>query len=591
MLNARCLPAPSLLAALVLAPIAALSRPALAAGPKPPGNAGKTAPAPPAKAPTAPPDQTNFEFHNRDTGAPLPLLSMKSRTRITGPVAVTDVEFVAENKNPKAIEAAVTFEVPKGTVLTKFGYYYGARFIPGVMYDKDEAWKIYSAVTSRGRDPGIMDRPSATNYHAQIFPVAPKRDLRVHITLVQMLQTTRTGLRFELPLVQGTPYLGSWNNKPFAINAQIESAKKIRFATLRKTYAPNENLALTVPFETSGVVKSAYSGMVGAQEGYYAVTIVAPRRLRNVRARFASDGLTSLSLPTRFGDVDPYGDIHIVGRYRKPGPLRITLRGASGERIVVPITLSANRVKNVRDNPAAALWADKRIAVLQTATRRNFKNDIIALSRRFMVVSDFTALLAIPKEELEYYRKVLAARKIETNTNTIGGGGGDPYIAVRAPQDASQVVALFPDGDIKNLLWNEDKAVWEARFDFPFGTPEGPYRVTIIVVQKNGLRNEFTLVYQNRLTGPVATDTAERPLVAAVRGQATPVSVQGANIQRATALAPWGERVALTDAGQGKWIGEVHVPDDFATGATSVTLILLDGAHNSTEVTVELDVR
>jgi hypothetical protein len=142
-----------------------------------------------------PPEQSNFEFHNRDTGDPLPLISMKSRTQIDGPVAMTDIEFVAENKNEKPVEVAVTVEVPRGTVLTKFGYFYGDRFIPGKMYDKGEAWKIYTAVTAGGaiRDHGPPYRDELSRAD---IPVAPKRDLRVRVTLVQMLQTTASGLRF-----------------------------------------------------------------------------------------------------------------------------------------------------------------------------------------------------------------------------------------------------------------------------------------------------------------------------------------------------------------------------------------------------------
>ncbi len=81
----------------------------------------------------APPTYPQLEFHNRDTGEALPLVSLTSHTQITGPVASTDIEFVVENKNPEPIEAAVTFEVPQGTVLTKFSYFSGSRFIVGKM--------------------------------------------------------------------------------------------------------------------------------------------------------------------------------------------------------------------------------------------------------------------------------------------------------------------------------------------------------------------------------------------------------------------------------------------------------------------------
>ena len=563
-------------------------------------------------APSAPPQ---LEFHNRDTGQALPLISLTSKTQITGPVSATDIEFVVENKNEKPIEAAVTFEVPQGTVLTKFGYFYGDRFIVGKMYDKDEAWKIYQAVTSRGRDPGIMDRPTETNYHAQIFPVAPNKNLRVRVTLVQMGQGRNQKLRFELPLVQGAAYLNGYNPKPFHVDAAVSVATNRRDAAITargpnaqtlafsvggknrtahyvRTFSPRAGLTVDVPFENetpSGVRYSGYSCMVGPNEGYYVVTASAPRALQNVRARTFGSGTTGMALPTAFGNTEANADLHLVGKYTEAERVRVRFRSKNGD-YSVPLYLSSSRVSNVRDTPAGALWADKRIAVLQTSYQRNFKPDIIKLSQRFMVVSNFTALLAIPQEELDYYRNVLAKQKIQTNTQTMGGGGGDPYIAVHAPADCAQVVALFPNGDIKNLTWNAAKKVWDGRFDIPFGTPEGAFRVTVLVVHNSGQRTEFTLVYQNRLTGP-QINTANLQTLTAERGQPVSVAVQGQHIARATVLAPWGEQTLLNDAGNGTWQGTVSVPQTQATGTTTLTVVLLDGAHNRTDITLDLDVR
>ena len=154
------------------------------------------------------------------------------------------------------------------------------------------------------------------------------------------------------------------------------------------------------------------------------------------------------------------------------------------------------------DNPAAGLWADKRIAVLQGDHGRDHRAQVVGLSKRFTVVSQYTALLAIPAEELAYYRKVLAHQKIGTNTRAVGGGGGDPYIAVKAPADAKQVVAVFPNGDVKDLTFSSVKGLWDGRFDIPFGTPAGEYRVTVIVVHADGTRTRFALLYQYLTGGP-----------------------------------------------------------------------------------------
>ena len=167
----------------------------------------------------------------------------------------------------------------------------------------------------------------------------------------------------------------------------------------------------------------------------------------------------------------------------------------------------------------------------------------MSLSKRFTVVSQYTALLAIPAEELDYYRKVLAHQKIGTNTRAVGGGGGDPYIAVKAPADALQVVAVFPNGDIKDLTYSAAKALWDGRFDIPFGTPAGEYRVTVIIVHRDGTRSRFALLYQYLTGGPTVT---RLDALQAASGGPFRLSVSGKGIARAVAVLPWGERVDLT---------------------------------------------
>ena len=49
------------------------------------------------------------------------------------------------------------------------------------------------------------------------------------------------------------------------------------------------------------------------------------------------------------------------------------------------------------------------------------------------------------------------------------------------------------------------KALWDGRFDIPFGTPAGEYRVTVIVVHRDGTRTRFALLYQYLTGGPTVS--------------------------------------------------------------------------------------
>lgn len=557
----------------------------------------------------------SIEIHNRDTYAPMPIKTLTAKTLVDGPVARTRITYLIENKNTARIEATVNLFVPENTVLTGFGYYYGERFIPGKMYDKDEAWKIYSAVTSRGRDPGIMDRPTSQEYHAQIFPVEPNNDLKVIIELTQAVRMDSEGSHLEVPITQGQYYGNRGNYREIQVeaavtvrnhttdeitenigaNASPEVAELVTrrdtqegaYLGLRRTFNPTENWRLQIRRETKGLAKSIFSRMVGRREGYYALAISPPRELENPRLVLRSRPGTRHSMPNRFDDTAAYESLLVVGRYTRPQRLWVTVLSDNADPISLNVDLSGEEVESVGENPAAALWADKWIDALSNANRRDFRNDIIKLSQRFMVISSFTALLAIPQEELDYYRNVLAKQKVKTNTEWTGGGGGDPYIEVRAHADASRVTAIFPNGDIKELTFDALKSAWSGRFDIPFGTPEGDYRVTIVVVHKTGERTRFVLVYKNLLSAPQVLATST--ILTAKRGAPLAVSVSGKGISRAVAVAPWGERAELS-AKTGPWQGTLTVPATWQAGNQSITVVLFDGAHNRTEVTLDVDI-
>lgn len=541
-------------------------------------------------------DRASIDIHHRDSYQRFPLRRIQSRTVVDGPLARTTVTYVAANADNQPTEAVVNLHLPRESVLRGFGYFYKGRFIAGKMYDNAEAWKIYQAVTSRGRDPGVMDRPTAQDYHAQIFPVEAKKDLRVVIELVQIMDSDKSGQRFEVPLAQPFENAGAMDVQTEAVvrghsardlsdnfGARNETANAPGGAVIRASgrWKPTENWRVRIGRETPGVAQSVYAAR-DKRAGFFALGLSAPYPLVAARVRVPG---ARMMMPTRLADVPAYGRLSLVGQYARPQTVRATLTSRNHAPLHFRLRLGGAR-SPAASNPAGTVWADKRIDLLQHSARKKWRPEVVRLSKTFTVVSQFTALLAIPREELDYYRKVLAKQNVSTNTRFMGGGGGDPYVSVKAPADARQVVAVFPDGSIKNLVWNDANRLWDGRFDIPLNTPEGEYKVTIIVVHADGARSRFVLTYQNLQHGP------QMDALSALRarpGASVPVRIAGDGIARAVAVTPWGERVELGWDG-GDWAASLHVPTDWAAGASQITVILLDGAHNRTEVSLELDV-
>ena len=225
--------------------------------------------------------------------------------------------------------------------MTGFGYYYKGRFIKGKMYDTDEAWKIYTAVTSRGRDPGIMDRPSPQDYHAQIFPVEAGHDLRVVVDTRQALAADRQGAHFTLPLsipVENavTPQVQADVQVQGHGSSELTSGdgahvSKSDFAgrgvvRLDGRWKPTQDWTVTIPRRFPGVTQSVYSGRnPSKRNGYYALALTAPYRLVNPRVTLSGHPGTNDTLPTRFPTVPAYGRLLLTGRYYGPGRLGVTV--------------------------------------------------------------------------------------------------------------------------------------------------------------------------------------------------------------------------------------------------------------------------
>ncbi|MCL5038168.1 MAG: hypothetical protein M1269_13835 [Chloroflexi bacterium] len=544
--------------------------------------------------------------YNRDNGEYMPVKSLYSRTVVEGPVARTTLHYIIENKYTDRTEVCFNLFLPKDTLLTGFGYYYKGRFIKGTMYDTEEAWKIYRAVTSRGRDPGVMDRPSAQEYHAQIFPVEPKQDLKVELELVQVIDTDEKYLKFELPVAMPSikdkqlyaqmrvEWLGAkaeqlnhnFADRTSGPETKITSWQEGDRAVVKIAgqLTPDSNWIIRRSRPSQGLLTLTYSGFNG-WKGYYVTLISPPYEMTDFKATLSNHIGTGLSMPTLFSSIPAYGRIYIAGTYIYPGWTDIRLKERSGGKAVeTDVRLSG---RHLSYNAAGPIWADKRIDILQNDYSKNNRDTVIKLSKKFNVVSRFTALLAIPKEELEYYKNVLAKEKIQTNTKSVGGGGGDPWISVKAPVDALRVVAVFPNGEAKSLNYDEKKKCWSGRFDIPFGTAAGTYRVTVILVHKDGKLTRFILEYDNLLG---ETISANATTLTGKPGGSVILKVTGDGIERGVVVTPWGERYNLGKK-DGHWEAGILIPKDTPAGKNMLTVVLMDGAHNRTEIEVDLDIK
>jgi Ca-activated chloride channel homolog len=108
--------------------------------------------------------------------------------------------------------------------------------------------------------------------------------------------------------------------------------------------------------------------------------------------------------------------------------------------------------------------------------RREWIEEIIALSKRYKFITPYTAFLAAP-------RSLLRPRRIQP---------GDPVLRVECDPGTISATALFPFGLKLDLTHRPASNVWEGRFLVPEGLQDGRHPVRILVRDASGARTSET---------------------------------------------------------------------------------------------------
>ncbi len=191
-----------------------------------------------------------------------------------------------------------------------------------------------------------------------------------------------------------------------------------------------------------------------------------------------------LSPSSAFTDVYPdvpqsvfNGDgVTFTGKYLKPikkGKISLSfLYGGSKRKVDKTFSFpeEEKRYKEVR-----RLWAKRRVDYLLEKIRiegekEEWVNEIIALSKQYKFVTPYTSFLAAP-------RALLRPRIIKP---------GDPVLIVEADSNIVDVVAIFPFGLIKRMIYHEDEGLWRIRFLVPTNTEDGRYKAVLVMKDSDG---------------------------------------------------------------------------------------------------------
>ncbi|MCS7080460.1 MAG: VIT and VWA domain-containing protein [Chloracidobacterium sp.] len=272
--------------------------------------------------------------------------------------------------------------------------------------------------------------------------------------------------------------------------------------------------------------------------------------------------------------------VSFVGRYRRPqAQATFTVGGARAGQPVMATASGALPENDATHGHLPRLWAQKRIAALLRRMALDGEDDaliaeVIALSKRYNIVTPYTAFLAAP-------RALLRPRIIKP---------GDPVLRVRADASIRSVVAVFPFGLTKPLTYLASEDVWETRFLAPKTMQDGRYRCRLILTDARGnvFQEEKGFTIDSR--PPQLAVTVTPQVVRA--GESVEVLVAAdADTRRIAVRLAGGQPVPVRwDAQRKTNVGVLRLPPGLPAGRYVLLVTAEDFAHNVSSREVPLDV-
>ncbi len=234
-----------------------------------------------------------------------------------------------------------------------------------------------------------------------------------------------------------------------------------------------------------------------------------------------------------------------------------------------------DKALDARDLPRR--WARARVDYLlmrieAEGERREWVEEIIALSKRYKFVTPYTAFLAAP-------RSLLRPRRIQP---------GDPVLRVECDPGITSATALFPFGLRLPLVRRPGTNLWEGRFLVPEGLRDGRYAVRILLQDRSGARvaesKAFVLDGRPPLVRPDALPPAHAggSVRVAVRSDEDVILLQARLGDGPPVPLRWDDQAKRS-------VGVLHVPAT-AVGRQQVFLEAVDGAKNHGFARVALEV-
>ncbi len=267
-----------------------------------------------------------------------------------------------------------------------------------------------------------------------------------------------------------------------------------------------------------------------------------------------------------------------IGRYAAPQPrlrweLASPLLAEGRSTLEAPLPEEALGARDLPRRWARARVDDLLRRIEAEGERREWVEEVIALSKRYKFVTPYTAFLAAP-------RSLLRPRRIQP---------GDPVLRVECDAATISAVALFPFGLRLPLVRRPGTRLWEGRFLVPEHLEDGRYTVRILLRDRGGAVASESKHFI--LDGRAPVIRPELPPRAQPGQTLTVAARTDEDVIALSARLGGGPPVPLRwESASRRSVARLAVPASLA-GRQEVFFEAVDGAHNHGFARAVLEVR
>ncbi|HEX8236254.1 MAG TPA: VIT domain-containing protein [Abditibacteriaceae bacterium] len=489
---------------------------------------------------------------NGQNAMPLRTKALKADVDIRGQFAGMDMEMTFQNETHERIEADFIYTVPDGAVVTYFAYWFGDEKVVARVVEKQRAAAIYQHITSRMRDPALVEMIGKNTFRARIFPVMPDADLRVQMRYVQTLSSDERGVAYRFPMrpaEEGKGILDSLNVNVnitpdaglqkvinnYSLPVKMEGGR-YHLSLRQSNYRPAQDLQIRLLRSSAALRAALYAAPSGGTDGFFAVALTPNRKIARPVVKISGVKTYSL-LFSKLGALAANDELVVCGRYKGSGQALVRVTDATSPQSAALQQYVAFGARREDNNLAAKLWAALRIQVL-SANPRN-RDAVIQLSTRHTLPSKFTSWLAVPRDELERYKSemitadmALAGRALAMQiANGRGQSPGARRLRLRFDELAKRL-GNDPKDQLQVYLQATLRDLSSRQMEQQYST--SPHRQPGRVLQRQITRLQRIVMHNRRSSEPIYI--IEDEMRVAGRALADEVARAGANSPRARRL-------------------------------------------------------